>query len=285
MSIYATASLAGSAGKTTSIVSLAILCASRGARVRLIDIDPQGNASKQLGYVDLDEHSLTAADVLAGPTTIEEVERPALVPVEITETGEPVFDDESEIENLTIVPAYFPTLTEMQIRLASKTGGVTQLRRAIAAAPPVDVTLIDAPGVDNALTLSAILASQADNSPSSGVLTNTFAGSKEVEGLSRLESMIAAINEDREMGIKLQGIMVCNVPPHGNLYKEYVRDLGIGYGDLVAPPISHGVAVPEAYSYFTPVPLYRRAHQQTVEYNTVLDHFIGIGLFPEVKAS
>lgn len=122
MSIYATATIAGSAGKTTSITSLAVLCASRGASVRLIDFDPQANASRQLGYADLDENELTVADVLTEAATIADVERPALAPAGISEDGLPIFDDESDIENLTVVPAYLPTLDEMKERLGHITG-------------------------------------------------------------------------------------------------------------------------------------------------------------------
>lgn len=287
MSIYATATIAGSAGKTTSVTSLAVLCASRGASVRVIDFDPQGNASRQLGYADLDENELTVADVLAEAATIADVERPALAPAGISEEGLPIFDDESDIENLTVVPAYFPTLDEMKERLGHITGGVTRLRRAISAAPPVDVTLIDAPGVKGALTLSAILATQADQTNgASGVLTCTLPKPKEIEGIGKLENLIAAVNEDRDLAIALKGIIVCDVPTNKRkLYQESVADLREGYGDLVAPSIGQAVGVPEAYSFYTPVPLFRNARKTTLEYIKVLDHFIAVGLFPEVKAS
>lgn len=287
MSIYATATIAGSAGKTTSVISLAVLCASRGASVRVIDFDPQGNASRQLGYADFDDNELTIADILAETASIADAERPALVPAGISEEGLPLFDDESDIENLTVVPAYFPTLDEMKERLGHITGGATRLRRALSAAPPADVTLIDAPGVKSVLTLAAMLATQADQtSGTSGVLTCTLAQPKEIEGIGKLENLIAAVNEDRDLRIALKGIIVCDVPTNrGKLYRESIEDLGEGYGDLVAPAIGKAVGVPEAYSFYTPVPFFRNARKTTLEYTSVLDHFIKIGLFPEVKAN
>lgn len=285
MSIYTTANLAGSAGKTTTAVSLAVLLASRGVRVRLIDFDPQANASRWTGYANPVDQP-TVADVVAETAELVDTESPARVPAAINEDGTPEFDDDSIIENLTVVPAIRQSLDEFVARLPVIRGGVTRLRRAIAAAPSVDVTIIDAPGSSNALTLSAILATQAfpDQQDLSGVITCTLAQPKEIEGIEDLQSEIAGINEERNVHAALQGIVICNVPANkGRLYSENIDDLTDGFGDLVAPPIRQSIHVPEAYGIYTPVPLYPRARKVTAGYCDVLDHFIKIGLFPEAK--
>lgn len=285
MSIYTTANLAGSVGKTTTAVTLSVLLASRGARVRLIDCDPQANASHWSGYANPVDQ-LTVADVLAETAELVDAESPARVPVAINEDGTPEFDDDSIIENLTVVPAIRASLDEFVARLPVIRGGVTRLRRAITAAPAVDITIIDAPGSSNALTLSAILATQAfpDQDAVSGVITCTLPQPKEIEGIDDLQNEIAAINEERNVRAALQGIVICNVPANkGRLYSENIDDLTGGFGDLVAPPIRQSVSVPESYSIYTPVPLYRRARKITAGYCDVLDHFIKIGLFPEAK--
>ncbi len=53
----------GGVGKTTSAVNIAVELSRRGARVLLVDIDPQGNASSSLG---LDKRTLatTVYDLL-----------------------------------------------------------------------------------------------------------------------------------------------------------------------------------------------------------------------------
>ncbi|MBE7194496.1 MAG: ParA family protein [Gordonia polyisoprenivorans] len=287
MSIYTTANLAGSAGKTTTSVSLAVLLAARGVRVRLIDLDPQANSSRWTGYADPGD-SPTIADVLAESATIADAERPARIPAYLEDDGTIEFDDTSIIENLTVVPAIRSSLDEFVARLPVIRGGVTRLRRALTDAATADVTLIDAPGSSNALTLSAILATQAfpDVDDTSGVITCTLAQPKEIEGIADLQAEIAGINEERNTTCQLRGIVVCSVPANrARLYGENIDDLTAGYGELVAPSVRHSVTVPEAYSFYTPVPLYGRARRVTEDYADVLDHFIKTGLFPEARTA
>ena len=287
MSIYAIVNGAGSAGKTTTAVALSVLIASHGARVRLVDCDPQGTASHCTGYPVsvLSEGLPTIADVLGDAATLKEVEVPGRVPVEIDEDGRPVFDDDSVIPNFTIVPALRQTLDEFVPRLPVIRRGVVRLRRAIAEADDVDVTILDTPGNSNALTTSAILATSAfGDSVDSGVITCTFPGPKEVEGINVLRNELVGINEEYNTHIDLRGIVICKgttSASQGRLYIEYAEDVKEAFGDLVSPIVRDGVSVPEAYSFYTPVPLFSRAKPITRDYSDVLDHFVKIGLFPE----
>jgi chromosome partitioning protein len=287
MSIYSIVNGAGSAGKTTTAVALATLLASRGATVRLIDCDPQGTASHCTGYPVsvLADGQPTVAEVLAETATLKDVEVPARVPVEIDSDGMPIFDEDSVIPNLTVVPALRQTLDEFVPRLPVIRRGVVRLRRAIAEADDVDVTILDTPGNSNALTTSAMLATAAfEDSANSGVITCTFPGPKEVEGINVLRNELVSINDEYNTDIELRGIVICKAvtsASQGRLYVEYADDVKSAFGDLVGPVIRDGVSVPEAYSFYTPVPLFSRAKSITQDYSDVLDHFIKIGLFPE----
>lgn len=56
----------GGAGKTTAIVGLAEALAARGRRVLAVDLDPQANLSRRLGYGEAELASMvTAAEVVA----------------------------------------------------------------------------------------------------------------------------------------------------------------------------------------------------------------------------
>jgi chromosome partitioning protein len=63
--IFVFANQKGGVGKTTVTLGVAAALAGRGARVLLIDLDPQASATKALG-IDVDEQR-TVADVLLEP--------------------------------------------------------------------------------------------------------------------------------------------------------------------------------------------------------------------------
>ena len=72
--LIAVANQKGGVGKTTSTVNLAAALAQNGARVLVIDMDPQGNCSTALG-VRHESGEPSVYDVLEGRMSIAEVKR------------------------------------------------------------------------------------------------------------------------------------------------------------------------------------------------------------------
>ncbi|WP_237075858.1 ParA family protein [Mycobacteroides abscessus] len=285
MTVIGFMNCSGSAGKTTSAVSGATIFAHEGYTVRVIDADPQANASRQLGYPQ--PEGPTIADVLKGTASIAEAERPARLPAFINDDGLPEFEDEERfIDNLTIVPAHGPSLEDFRIGEASRR--FSRLREAVKAASDVDITFIDGPGGFDAMTIQVILATQAfpHRSGLSGVIAVTFPGAKEVEGILQVEGRLSEINMDFSATAQLRGIIICNVKrntPH--LEQLYVDDVRARFGDLVAPLVYYNSAVPQAYHNYMPAPLFasNADHRRiTDEYRAVfVDHFVKTGVFPE----
>lgn len=104
----------GGVGKTTTTVNLASALARRGARVLVIDLDPQGNASTALGVPHRPEVT-SVYDVLLGETKLAEAVQPT-----------------SDDERLFCVPSTI-NLAGAEIELVSLVAREQRLRSALEA--------------------------------------------------------------------------------------------------------------------------------------------------------
>ncbi|MGH3312542.1 MAG: AAA family ATPase [Streptomyces sp.] len=130
----------GGVGKTTTTVNLAASLALHGARVLVIDLDPQGNASTALG---VDHHSEVPSiyDVLVDSRPLADVVKP--VP---------------DVEGLFCAPATID-LAGAEIELVSLVARESRLQRALSAyEQPLDYVLIDCPPSLGLLTVNALVA-------------------------------------------------------------------------------------------------------------------------------
>lgn len=255
MSTHAIVNDSGSAGKTTSAVSLAALLAERKVNILLIDNDPQGNATLFAGAEAVP--GKTMAEVLVGERSLEEV----IVA--------------SAVEHLSVAPA-MRSLNGAVVALTRDFGGEQRIRVALQAlGDRFDAVIIDCPGSASVLTVAALVA--ADR-----VIAVAQPTLKELEGLPALEETIAKVANLYNPGLALSAVIPCIVPPAsaGTLYSDGLAQMREMYGDLVTPPVRRSVRVPEAYSRRLPLTVYAPFEQASYDYQTVLEQLIARKVMP-----
>ncbi|MDR1768336.1 MAG: AAA family ATPase, partial [Propionibacteriaceae bacterium] len=138
MRTIAVGNMAGSAGKTTTVVTLAALHAQLGRKVLVIDADAQANATQWLG-VDPDAAAATTGSVLLRRASIRDA---------ATGTNTP---------NIDVVPSN-RTLDADLFHLATAVGAHNRLRSALADLDGYDLVLVDCPGSGSTMTVAALAA-------------------------------------------------------------------------------------------------------------------------------
>lgn len=213
----------GGASKTATTVNLAAALAEAGHRTLVVDLDPQANASRRLGF-RLDP----AAPV---PTIAEAIEesRPGvegLAADAITPCGWP----EPYAGLVDVLPARFDL--ENRISEAATVGAVGRLRRALAGADDTyAVTLIDCPPSLGHLTQLAMAAADV-------ALATVEPEYDSVEGGLRFRDFIgAAAGELGNPKLRLAGVIVSRVRANLGAHSYQLAGLGEAFGaELIWSP-------------------------------------------------
>jgi chromosome partitioning protein len=227
--VFTVANQKGGVGKTTSTVNLAAALARHGARVLVIDLDPQGNASTALG-VEHRADTPSVYDVIVGDE-----------PMASAVQRSPEFGD------LYCLPATIH-LAGAEIELVSLVAREQRLRSALEAflaesPDPFHYVFIDCPPSLGLLTINAFVAAREVIIP---IQCEYYA----LEGLSQLLANIQLIEKHLNPVLSVSTILLTMYDSRTNLANQVAQEVREHFPDKVLSTlIPRSVRISEAPSY------------------------------------
>jgi chromosome partitioning protein len=227
--IFTVANQKGGVGKTTTTVNLAAALAKAGARVLVIDLDPQGNASTALG-VEHRAETLSVYDVLINDVPMADV-----------------IQTSPEFAGLACIPATIH-LAGAEIELVSLVAREQRLRGSLTeflrdASEPFHYVFIDCPPSLGLLTINAFVAAREVLIP---IQCEYYA----LEGLSQLLNNIKLIERHLNPDLAVSTILLTMYDSRTNLANQVVNEVRQHFpAETLRALIPRSVRISEAPSY------------------------------------
>jgi chromosome partitioning protein len=230
--VFVVANQKGGVGKTTTAVNVAGALATKGLRVLIIDLDPQGNASTALN-IDHSEGTPGVYEALVDGTDLDELVRPC-----------------PDLSGLTVLPASID-LAGAEIELVSLVARETRLDKALQsyledcedAGDRIDYVLIDCPPSLGLLTVNALVAGREVLIP---IQCEYYA----LEGLGQLVRNIDLVQRHLNPQLEITTILLTMFDARTRLSSGVAEEVRKFFGaKVLRTAIPRSVRISEAPSY------------------------------------
>jgi len=239
----------GGVGKTTTCVNMAAYLATKGKKVLLVDIDPQGNATTGLGF---------------SKSTLKKSVYRVLIEEEPVKTN--VLS--TELDSLFILPANID-LAGAEVELVYKKGREKVLAGALKQIKnDYDYILIDCPPSLGLITINALAASDSVVIP---IQSEYYA----LEGLSQLMNTISLVRQHLNKGLEVEGVVLTMFDSRSLISKQIAAEIKKYFTKkLYEVVIPRNVRLSEAPSHGKPIVLHDPKCAGARAYAALTDEFI-----------
>ena len=229
--IIAFANQKGGVGKTTTCVNMSVFMALMGKKVLMVDIDPQGNATSNLG-ITKDKKLNSIYQVMTEEKNITNA---------IYET---------KINNLSIIPSNME-LSGAEVELVDMDNREKVLKNIFdKIKDSYDYITFDCPPALNLLTINAFTAADAVIIP---IQCEFFA----LEGLSQLLNTIRIVKKKLNPNISIDGVVLTMRDSRSNLGKQVAVEIEKFFNESVfKTSIPRNIRLAESPSFGEPIYTY-----------------------------
>jgi cellulose biosynthesis protein BcsQ len=191
----------GGVGKTSTVASLAGLVARSGRRVLTVDVDPQGNLGRDLGYFDSVDEAGDGGRSLLGALHGYRVQ--------------PLPNVREGLDCVTAGPATEQFAQLLNVQEMQEPGSAVQALAAALAplAEEYDLVVVDCPPGNQLLQTAALGASQY-------VLVPTAPDAASIDGLLRVDTVFGRVRSTANPGLHLLGAFVFDVALNARIVIE-----------------------------------------------------------------